>query len=145
MVDHAGADARRTSADSNAPRAAEQRAMFVIDPKSATPPFEQLRMQTIAAVREGLLVPGTRLPTVRTLAEELGLAPNTVARAYRELERDEVIETRGRRGSFVSATGDVTHKQAQLAASAYAERMLQLGIDATEALELVTAAVRARR
>jgi DNA-binding transcriptional regulator YhcF (GntR family) len=121
----------------------EGRSLLVIDPKSATPPFEQLRVQVIAAVREGSLVPGTRLPTVRKLADELGLAANTVARAYRELERDEVIETRGRHGSFVSAIGDATHKQAQLAASAYAERMLQLGIEAVEALALVTAALHA--
>jgi DNA-binding transcriptional regulator YhcF (GntR family) len=54
------------------------------------------------------------MPTVRTLATELGIAANTVARAYRELERDDVIETRGRNGTFVSTAGDPTQKQAQL-------------------------------
>ena len=53
----------------------------------------------------------------------LGLAANTVAKAYRALEQDEVIETRGRNGSFVSASGDSTHRQAQLAAAAYADRI----------------------
>jgi len=118
--------------------------MFAIDPTSATPPFEQLRVQVIAAVRDGSLVPGTRLPTVRKLADELGLAANTVARTYRELEHDEIIETRGRHGSFIAATGDATHKQAQLAASAFADRMAQLGLGADEALAIVTAALRAR-
>lgn len=119
--------------------------MLAIDPDSATPPYEQLRVQVIGAVRSGKLVPGTRLPTVRKLADELGLAANTVARAYRELESDEVIETRGRHGSFIAATGDATHRQMQLAATVYAERANQLGIDRAEALRLVTAALRADR
>lgn len=116
--------------------------MLSIDPGSATPPFEQLRMQIIEAVRNGELVAGARLPTVRKLADDLGLAPNTVARSYRELEQGEVIETRGRQGSFIAATGDVTHRQAQAAASAFALRMSELGIPTDEATELVTAALR---
>lgn len=115
--------------------------MLVIDPASATPPYEQLRVQVIAAVRVGELTPGTRLPTVRRLADDLGLAPNTVARAYRELERDEVIETRGRNGSFVAATGDAAHRQAQQAATTYVERTAQLGVTRAEALAIVTAAL----
>jgi DNA-binding transcriptional regulator YhcF (GntR family) len=114
---------------------------LTIDPTSPTPPFEQLRVQLIDAVRSGELAAGTRLPPVRTLAAELGLATNTVARTYRALERDEVIETRGRNGSFVAATGDVTHRQAQLAAIAYADRVTGLGVDPAEALALVTAAL----
>lgn len=115
--------------------------MLAVDPKSATPPYEQLRLQVIEAVRAGELVAGSRLPTVRRLADDLGLAPNTVARAYRELERDEVIETRGRNGSFIAATGDATHRQAQQAATAYAQRASQLGISPTEALAIVTSAL----
>jgi len=114
---------------------------FTIDPASATPPYEQLRLQVIEAVRAGELVPDTRLPTVRRLADELGLAANTVARAYRELERDEVIVTRGRNGSFVAETGDATHRLAQQAASDYAERVAQLDIAPDEALAIVTAAL----
>ena len=70
------------------------------------------------------------MPTVRALAAELDLAVNTVAKAYRALEADHVIETRGRAGSFVSATGDPTTREAQLAAIAYADRVHHLGIDA---------------
>ena len=66
------------------------------DPDAATPLFEQMRLAIIDAVRDGRLPPGDRLPTVRQLAAELGLAVNTVARAYRELESAGVIETRGR-------------------------------------------------
>lgn len=119
--------------------------MFTIDPVSATPPYEQLRVQLIEAVRSGELAAGTRLPTVRALAGDLGLAANTVARAYRELERDEVIVTRGRNGSFIAATGDATHRQAQQAASAYADRVAQLGITPDDALAIVAAAIAARR
>ena len=64
---------------------------LTIDPKAATAPFEQVRTQIAAAVADGRLDAGTRLPTVRQLAADLGLAANTVARAYRELEADAVI------------------------------------------------------
>ena len=111
------------------------------DPLAATPPFEQLRVQIIEAVRSGRLAAGTRLPPVRTLAGELGLANNTVARTYRALELDEVIETRGRNGSFVAATGDATHRQAQLAAIDFADRISRLGVDPAEALALVASAL----
>ncbi|MFU8947188.1 GntR family transcriptional regulator [Mycetocola zhadangensis] len=114
---------------------------FSLDPSSAAPPFEQLRVQVIDAVRDGSLVPGDKMPTVRTLATELGIAANTVARAYRELERDDVIETRGRNGTFVSTVGDPTQKQAQLAAVAYADRVKSLGVSPDEALSIVKAAL----
>jgi DNA-binding transcriptional regulator YhcF (GntR family) len=117
--------------------------VFTIDSASPTPPFEQLRLQVIEAVRSGELAPGSRLPPVRALADELGLAANTVARAYKELEHDEVIETRGRAGSFIAPQGDVTHRQAQAAASAYAERIASLGLTPDEGLTIVTAALRA--
>ncbi|ONI60565.1 GntR family transcriptional regulator [Leifsonia sp. ALI-44-B] len=114
---------------------------FRIDPASVTAPFEQLRTQVISGVKDGTLVPGTKLPTVRNLADELGLAPNTIARAYRELEHDDVIETRGRNGTFVSSTGDADQRHAQQAAIAYAERTVQLGLTPAEALAIVTAAL----
>jgi DNA-binding transcriptional regulator YhcF (GntR family) len=114
---------------------------LTVDAQSATPPFEQIRMQVIEAVRTGALVPGDKLPTVRRLAVDLGLAPNTVARSYRALEQDEVIETRGRLGSFVAATGDAPHKQVQLAAVVYADRAKSLGVTAEEALAIVRAAL----
>jgi DNA-binding transcriptional regulator YhcF (GntR family) len=115
--------------------------MLVIDPASSVAPFEQLRTQILEAVRTGGLVSGTKLPTVRKLADDLGLAPGTVARAYRELERDEVIETRGRHGTFVAATGDPTQRQAQAAATAFAERARQLGLAPDDALGYARAAL----
>ncbi len=79
---------------------------------------------------------------MRGLAEELGLAPNTVARCYRELERDHVIETRGRNGSFVSAHGDAIQREAQRAAREYADRIRQLGLAEYDGIALVEAALR---
>ncbi|MBC7725684.1 MAG: GntR family transcriptional regulator [Burkholderiaceae bacterium] len=114
-----------------------------IDPRSEVAPFDQLRIGIIEAVTRGDLVPGSRLPTVRGLAQDLGIAPNTVARSYRELERDEVIETRGRNGTFVAATGDARERHAQAAATAFAERIVQLRYPPERAIELVRTALTA--
>ena len=70
-----------------------------VDLTSSTPPFEQVREQLRAQIGSGQLPPGTKLPPVRRLADEVGLATGTVARAYRELEELALIETRGRAGS----------------------------------------------
>ncbi|HEU0206744.1 MAG TPA: GntR family transcriptional regulator [Pseudolysinimonas sp.] len=116
--------------------------MISIDSSSATPPFEQLRVQLMRQISSGELAGGARLPTVRRLAEDLGLAPNTVARTYRELESDGFIATRGRNGSFVTPQGDPAHVQAQEAARDFADRMRTLGIRDAEAVAYVTAALR---
>jgi DNA-binding transcriptional regulator YhcF (GntR family) len=114
----------------------------VVDPGAPDPPYEQVRQQVTALVSGGTLAPGDRLPTVRGLADELGLAVNTVARAYRELEQAGVIETRGRAGSFV--TGDEVQRSARAAAAAYAERVRALGISPAEGLDLAARALGAR-
>jgi len=115
--------------------------VLVINPKSPVPPFEQLRLQLLEQVKSGELAAGTKLPTVRRLAEDLGIAPNTVARTYRELEADGFIETRGRNGTLVSAQGDASEQQVQLAARVYAERVRTLGVDPEVALAWVTRAL----
>lgn len=115
--------------------------MLAIDPRSATPPYEQLRVQVIAQITSGELAGGARLPTVRRLADDLGLAANTVARAYRELEADGFIETRGRGGTLVRAQGDHAQVAAQEAARAYAERVRVLGVSAGDALRYARAAL----
>lgn len=115
--------------------------MIVLDPHSSTPPFEQVRAQVVAGVQAGELSPGDRLPTVRALAAELGVAPATVARAYRELEADGVVETRGRHGTAVADTDEGPGRRAREAAAAYAEQARRLGLDPDEALALVRAAL----
>jgi DNA-binding transcriptional regulator YhcF (GntR family) len=109
--------------------------MFTIDATASTPPYEQIRAQIAGHFDSGELPPGDRLPTVRRLADDLGVAANTVARAYRELEQVGVIETRGRGGSFV--TGDQVERKAKEAAVAYLAQTKALGLTPTEALALV--------
>jgi GntR family transcriptional regulator len=74
-----------------------------VDTTSQVPPYEQIRAQLAALIRTGRLAAGERLPTVRQLAADLGLAPGTVARAYRELEAAELIRTRRGAGTRVAA------------------------------------------
>lgn len=112
-----------------------------IDRSSQVSPFEQVRDGLAAAVRTGRLAPGDRLPTVRKLAEEVGLASNTVARAYRELEEAGVVETRGRNGTFVSVQGSGNAQEAALATAVYAKRLRELGIGVDEAVTLVRRAL----
>ncbi|WP_250034979.1 GntR family transcriptional regulator [Paractinoplanes maris] len=115
--------------------------MIVIDSASPVPPFEQLRAQLAAQIQERTLAVGTRLPTIRRLAADLGLAVNTVGRAYRELEEAGLIETRGSAGSFVSAAGELGRERARRAAAEYAAVIAALGIDPTEAVHIVQAAL----
>ena len=81
---------------------AAEGAALEVDLRSPVPPFEQLRAQIADRVAQGVLTPGTRLPPVRSLAADLGLAVGTVARAYKELEGDGVVVTAGRRGTVVA-------------------------------------------
>ncbi len=112
-----------------------------LDNEGDVPAFEQVHRGIVQQVNAGGLFPGERLPTVRGLAQQLGLAPNTVARAYKGLEADGVIETRGRAGTFVAEAVDPTERAAVTAARGYAEQMSRLGIDPQRALELATRAL----
>lgn len=105
----------------------------------AGPLFDQLRLQIIEGVRGGRLPAGTRLPTVRELAGVLGMAVNTVARAYRELEVAGVLETRGRSGTFVAAA-DPAAAAMVTAANAFADTARGLGVSKAEALRYLDAA-----
>jgi DNA-binding transcriptional regulator YhcF (GntR family) len=119
---------------------------LAIDHDSSVPPFEQLRTQVAAMVVTGELEPGEKLPTVRQLARDLDLAANTVARAYRELEADQVISTQGRRGTFVrselldSDSGESRGSAARQAAVHFTETARRDGMSLAEASRLVEAA-----
>jgi DNA-binding transcriptional regulator YhcF (GntR family) len=115
--------------------------MIEVDADSAVPPYEQVRRQLAAQVADGTLVAGSRLPTVRQLAQQLGLAVNTVARVYRELEAADLVETRGRAGTVVSAAGDQARSRAVAAAQEYAATTRRLGIEPEEAIRLAAAAL----
>ena len=117
-----------------------------VDRGAARPPFVQVRDRIARTIERGGLAPGTRLPTVRALADGLELAPNTVARAYRELEEAGYLEGRGRYGTFVadrlpSRPSDAEAKLAE-AATAFVRRARQLGFRRAGILAAVRHAVR---
>jgi DNA-binding transcriptional regulator YhcF (GntR family) len=107
--------------------------LISVDPADPTPPYVQIRTPFADLVRSGALAAGSRLPTVRRLADDLGVAPGTVARAYRTLEIDAVTETRGRAGTFVSVGTDRVAREAFALAVEYASRIRRLGLDRTDA------------
>jgi GntR family transcriptional regulator len=80
-------------------------AIFTVDPHSGVPIYLQLIAVVKRSIALGVLAPGEQLPTVKQLATTLTVNANTVARSYRELERDGVIETSPGRGSFVRGNG----------------------------------------
>jgi DNA-binding transcriptional regulator YhcF (GntR family) len=110
---------------------------LVIDAQSAVPPYEQVRRQLAEQINSGALVVGTKLPPVRALADQLGLAVNTVARAYRELESGGLVETRGRGGTVVSSSGDRSRAKVRAAAERFAKVASDNGIGADEAIRIV--------
>ena len=113
---------------------------LTVDPSSGVPPFEQVREAIRAQVDTGSLEPGHRLPPVRELAASLGLAANTVARAYKELEALGVVETRGRAGTFVAGRG--LDRSLREAAASYVASVRALGLSDDEALTAVRRALR---
>ena len=115
--------------------------IVLVDQDSPIPPYEQVRGQLAAMIGDDRLPVGTRLPTVRQLAGDLGLAANTVARAYRELEGAGLIETRGRHGTFVAPGRNDALDRLQRAAASYAEESVRLGVEPRTALALVRAAL----
>jgi GntR family transcriptional regulator len=117
-----------------------------LDPSSPVPPYEQIRGQVSRMIASGVLLDGQRLPTIRQLASDLDLAGGTVARAYRELERDGLIVTRGRHGTFVAAprkpvASPDRRRQLAEAAGAFAVQAAQLGVAPREALQVAQRAL----
>lgn len=74
---------------------------FSLDPKSGVPYYKQIILQVEMAIADGRVGKGTRLPTVRSLAVELSINPNTVARAYSEMEIREIVVTQQGSGTFI--------------------------------------------
>ncbi|WP_329274412.1 GntR family transcriptional regulator [Streptomyces sp. NBC_01451] len=77
---------------------------YRIDRRSGVPAFQQIVQQTKQALRLGVLVPGDRLPTAKEVAETSTVNPNTTLKAYRELEREGLVEPRPGQGTFVRRT-----------------------------------------
>ena len=115
-----------------------------VDASSPTPPYEQIREQLHALIDGGVLAVGDRLPPIRQLAGDLGLATNTVQRAYRELESEGRIETRGRHGTVVSARAaqppDVAADELREAADSFAREAHAAGAALDDVVNSVRAA-----
>ncbi len=121
--------------------------IFSVDPRSGIPIYLQVIEQVKRAIALGTLAPGEQLPTVKALALDLTVNPNTVARAYRDLERDEVIETSPGRGSFVRAGEaplDAQRAAKDVAASALGDAVRtarSFGLDRRAVAELIAGAL----
>ena len=114
------------------------------NPSSGVPIYLQLMEQVKYAIETGAVKPGEQLPSIRPLAEELVINPNTVAKAYRELEHDGVIELRQGAGAFVSDKAPTRQnaerlKAAQVLVAQGIERLRARGISDEEIRRLVEA------
>ena len=119
---------------------------IAVDDNDPTPPYEQIRGQIAALVHAGALVEGDRLPTVRALAADLGVAAGTVARAYTELETDGLVEGRRRFGTVVTgAPGDPAHARLRAAANRLVLSARADGLDDEAVLTAVRTALAARQ
>lgn len=115
-----------------------------IDPSGA-PPYVQISDQVATMIRAGTLPVGGRLPAIRHLANDLGVAVNTVGRAYQELEAAGLVVTDGRRGTTVRAVDTATSSQAGALADTADRLALEArhrGLRLEDAVEQVRAAFR---
>ncbi len=85
--------------------------MFILDLKSRIPIYEQLKNRTLEMIMAGVLEQDSQLPSVRSLAKELGVNPNTIQKAYQDMEKEGIIYSIAGRGSFVSDIKVVQKKQ----------------------------------
>lgn len=109
--------------------------LFRVNPSTGVPLYLQLMEQIRHGIETGALKAGDQLPTIRKLAEDLVMNPNTVVRAYRELEHEGIIEVRHGSGAYVSEAVSgrtrVTRKAQSIVQSAI-ERLSELGLMADE-------------
>jgi DNA-binding transcriptional regulator YhcF (GntR family) len=123
-------------------------AVLQVDTDDPTPPYEQVRRQLTDLVTSGVLRVGQRLPPLRQLAADLGLAVGTVARAYRELEAAGLVESRRGGGTRVAAVAPRPARELEAAlaedAGAYARRARLLGVSEDDAIRLLRQAFTAQ-
>ena len=99
--------------------------MFDIDVKSRVPIYEQLTENVKCLIIQGVLTPGEQLPSVRSLAQDLTINPNTIQKAYRELEREGYVISRPGKGSFVNDMTDVMNKERISSLTEELERLIK--------------------
>ncbi|ROS76759.1 GntR family transcriptional regulator [Cellulomonas sp. PhB143] len=116
---------------------------IAIDADGTGSPYEQVRDQVLAHVAAGTLAPGDRLPTVRSLAGRLGVAPGTVARAYRELESRGAVVTRSRAGTVVAPSAVAADVGLRTSAERFVAGARESGTPDEQILRAVLAALEA--
>jgi len=121
--------------------------LFRPNPSSGVPIYQQLMEQVKHAIETGVFQAGDQLPGIRPLAEELVINVNTIAKAYRKLEHEGVIELRHGSGAFVSANARVAKladklRAAQSLVSGTVDRLRNRGLDADEIRRLFEAELR---
>jgi len=120
---------------------------FRLSARSGVPTYLQLVQQVRQAVRLGMLQPGDQLPTVKTVVGSLAINPNTVLKAYRELDREGLVEARPGQGTFVSRAlpptppGDYARLQSALLD--WIRRARDAGLDEDDVAALVAATLQA--
>ena len=102
--------------------------MIVIDVTGRVPIFEQICRGICGDIAKGVLKPHDRIPAARVLARELGINPNTVAKAYTELERDGIIYSRVGKGSFIAEHGNRADRRFTDEFEQKAREALQAGV-----------------
>jgi GntR family transcriptional regulator len=121
---------------------------FELDQRSGLPTYLQLVQQVRQALRLGLLVPGDQLPTAREVVEKLAINPNTVLKAYRELERDGLVAARPGTGTFVQRSlggqGTAAQPKLQRELARWLDAARAAGLDLEDVEALFRAAVRDR-
>lgn len=112
--------------------------MFDIDLQSRTPIYEQLYKRVVELTVKKQLRPSDKLPSVRELAKALGVNPNTVSKAFQNLERDGMIYSLPGRGSFISdKNGDIIKQNAAEAFTLAAKEASAAGLSAEEITEII--------
>lgn len=119
--------------------------MIKLDMQSRKPIYEQLKEQILKLTMLGILSADEKLPSVRSLARDVGINPNTVQKAYQELEREGIIYTVGGKGSFISGNSEGQQQlkyKALEAVIAAVRQACSKGCSAQELLEIVEKAIK---
>ena len=114
--------------------------MITINYRDPRPIYEQIQSELRRLMLTGVLPPGSRLPSVRELAGQLAINPNTIQRAYRELESDGYILSVAGKGSFVAQVDKLAEQQKKQAVEAFqaaAQRLRALGLSGEELAALL--------
>ena len=126
---------------------AEEAINFTLDPANGTPIYRQIIQQIEYAILSGRMRPGDRLPTIRSLAVELKTNPNTIARAYNELEIRGILATQVGSGTFISdkkpvMEDDSLNRKIREVVGRFVQEMRDLGVEKRELVKLIEAFIK---